>query len=277
MNPGGKTTSAPSLCSQQAGVAQPLDHAGQLVVVRALPHQVLVGEQDAEAAVDLVEVARALVDEQAPQPQRLGVAVLQLDDPLAGALLERVVGVELRAGGAVEAVEVADGQLVRRLGLADVEQVLDEHAERAAPVADVVLADHSLAGERQQAAQRVADDRRAQVADVHLLGDVGCGVVDDVRPLARRAGARRGGRRSRQRRAARRGSRRSNVRLMKPGPATSTALHAPASDAGVDHRLGQLARVAAEPLGQRQRPVALRVGPVARPHDRVDLARQAAR
>ena len=29
--------------------------------------------------------------------------------------------------------------------LADVEQVLDEHAERAAPVTDVVLADHVVA------------------------------------------------------------------------------------------------------------------------------------
>ena len=73
--------------------------------------------------------------------------------------------------------------------LADVEQVLDEHAERAAPVADVVLADHGVAEELEHPHERVADDRRAQVPDVHLLGDVGRRVVDDDR--ARRGGGRR--------------------------------------------------------------------------------------
>jgi hypothetical protein len=66
-----------------------------------------------------------------------------------------------------------------RAALTDVEQMLDQHAERRAPVADVALADHLVARELEHARERVADDRRAQMADVHLLRDVRRGVIDD--------------------------------------------------------------------------------------------------
>jgi hypothetical protein len=51
-------------------------------------------------------------------------------------------------------------------------EVLDQHAELGAPVAEVVLADHVGAEEAQHADQAVTDDGRAQVTDVHLFGDV---------------------------------------------------------------------------------------------------------
>ena len=53
-----------------------------------------------------------------------------------------------------------------------------DHAELRAPVADVIVADHVVAGELQHPAQRVADHRRADMADVHRLGDVGGREVD---------------------------------------------------------------------------------------------------
>ena len=59
--------------------------------------------------------------------------------------------------------------------------MLDQHAERRSPVADVVLADDPVPDEREHAYQRVADHGAAQVPDVHLLGDVGRRVVDDHR------------------------------------------------------------------------------------------------
>ena len=65
----------------------------------------------------------------------------------------------------------------RPLGLA-VEQVLDEHAEGRAPVAHVVVPDHPMARPVQQPDDGIADDGAAQVADVHLLGDIGRRVVD---------------------------------------------------------------------------------------------------
>ena len=60
-----------------------------------------------------------------------------------------------------------------------VDHVLDQHPERRPPVADVVLREHVVADEAQQARNRVADDRAPQVADVHLLRDVRRAVVDD--------------------------------------------------------------------------------------------------
>ncbi len=59
------------------------------------------------------------------------------------------------------------------------DDVPDEHAELGAPVADVVLADHAVAFELQQPAEAVADDRAAEMADVHLFGDVRTGEIDD--------------------------------------------------------------------------------------------------
>ena len=61
----------------------------------------------------------------------------------------------------------------------------------------------------------------------------------------------------------------SSVRLMKPGPAIS-AVATPARSAASRTVCGDLARVAAELLGQRQRAVGLGVGVVRRAHDRVD-------
>ena len=59
------------------------------------------------------------------------------------------------------------------------------------------------------------------------------------------------------------------VRLMKPGPATSSSAHAGESAGGHD-RLRHVARVAAELLRERQRTVGLGVGPIAGSHHRID-------
>ena len=83
--------------------------------------------------------------------QGLGVAALQHHDPVARPILELLAAVELGSGLLVEPVEIADAQLRRSLGLADVDQVLDEHAERRAPIADVVLADHGVPDEFEHA------------------------------------------------------------------------------------------------------------------------------
>ncbi len=68
------------------------------------------------------------------------------------------------------------------LVLTQVDQVLDQHAERRPPVADVVGPQHVLPEEAVEAGERVANDGRAEVTDVHLLGHVGGRVIDDDRP-----------------------------------------------------------------------------------------------
>jgi hypothetical protein len=53
------------------------------------------------------------------------------------------------------------------------QHLLDHHAELGTPVTDMVLPDHVVADEPQDVAQGVTDHRRPQMADVHLLGDIG--------------------------------------------------------------------------------------------------------
>ena len=103
-------------------------------------------------------------------------------------------------------------------------EVVDEHAELRAEVADVILADDGVAEELQHAGEGVADDGGAQVADVHLLGDVGAGVIDDDGLRAGRCGptpASAIAGRGRWRKASEGAGEEILVRrrLMKPGPA----------------------------------------------------------
>ena len=142
-------------------------------------------EQHAEAVVDRLELARGLVDEEPPEPQRLEVAGLQPHDALAASRLELLVGVEDGACVAIERGQVARAELAHRGRAAEVDEMLDQHAERRAPVADVVLAHDLVPCEHQEPDDRVADHGRAQMPDLELLGDVRRGVVDD-RALRRR-------------------------------------------------------------------------------------------
>ena len=56
-------------------------------------------------------------------------------------------------------------------------QISDQHPKLRAPVADVVLPDNTMAGKFIKPGNAVADNGTAQVADVHLLGDIGAGVI----------------------------------------------------------------------------------------------------
>ena len=96
-------------------------------------------------------------------------------------LLELVVLVEPRLGPLVEGDQVGD---VERLGAAQgarrlLREQRDQHAELRAPVPHVVEARDGVAPQLEHARQCVSDDGGAEVPHVHLLGDVGRGVVHD--------------------------------------------------------------------------------------------------
>ena len=157
-----------------------------------------------------------------PERAVLGVAGVELGGLGARGVLDgRVAGLDPVLGQAVE-----PGQLGHRVGrvgrlVAGVLPAPEDHAELRAPVAQVVVADDRVPERREDPGQALADDRRADVADVHRLGDVGRGVVDDDRPRTR--GRRRCPRRSSREQVAERlaiQSSRSRT-LRNPGPATS--------------------------------------------------------
>ncbi len=58
---------------------------------------------------------------------------------------------------------------------------VDDHPELRAPITQMIVRSDLVAKKTQGAAERVADHRRANMSDVHGLGDVGRGIVDHKR------------------------------------------------------------------------------------------------
>ena len=56
---------------------------------------------------------------------------------------------------------------------------MQDHSELCAPIANVVVRDHFVAEESRDAAQRITNDGRADVADVHGFGDIRGGEIHD--------------------------------------------------------------------------------------------------
>ena len=171
---------------QQALRLQQRDHAGdqRIGVGLALP-QVKGHAQGAEVALqrrhrDVVHVL--------PEGPIAGAAGLQFGGRLAGAVTEGRVFLRARGRGRIEPLQILQrdrafggvGAVALEIsGLAFVFQRRDQQPHLEAPVAEVRVAPDGVAPETEQALQALADDRRAQVADVHRLGDIGAAVVDD--------------------------------------------------------------------------------------------------
>src|SRR6185369_134594 len=110
-------------------------------VVEAFAAQVLVAEQHAESVVVVAEVLLRNVDQLAPERKRVRVSGLEQHDAAAGALRELGILIELHARVTVERAELADAGIRAALfALAEIDEMLDQHPERRAPIADVVLA-----------------------------------------------------------------------------------------------------------------------------------------
>ncbi len=167
-------------------------------IVGAFARDVVIGEADAQHRVDGVEVALGLGHEALPDGEGFLVAALQCHHPEPCARGEAVVPgggrVELGAGGLVEGAGVVHQQRCFRGILADLQPVLDQHAERGAPVADVVLPDHGVTQRLEDLHETVPHHRGAQVADVHFFRDIRGGIVDDDALDFRRRNARGAGR-----------------------------------------------------------------------------------
>lgn len=252
-----------------ARLLQQLAGLDEHVVVAGLADHVGVLDVHVQLVEDGVEVDLRLVHEPLPEGKGLRLAGLEVHHPGAGTGLELLVGVEEAARSLVQPVEVGHGllagdllggtviQLVRVL-----QQVLDEHAELGAPVADVVATDHLLARELQDLHHRGADHGGTQVADVHLLGHVRLRVVDH-----RRTGVR--GQRHAE--AVVGGTRGQGLDdrpvgdgdVQEAGPGDLDLPDQVTGRDGLDHGRRQLARVGLRLLRERQDAVGLEVGPVA--------------
>ena len=120
--------------------------------------------------------------ELAPEGPVFGIAGVELGRlGLRGRLDGRVALLDSILGQAIEPRQLAHGiGRVARL-VARVFPSPEDHAELRAPVAQMVVSNHTMAQRRVDPGQAVADHRRAQVPHVHRLGDIGRGEVDDDR------------------------------------------------------------------------------------------------
>ena len=138
---------------------------------------------DVEPVIDLLEFAPRLVTEQAPGLQRQRITALQLHHLIAGCGLKSLVIIKALLRFPVESHQITEVDGiggVERLG-SHLLEVSDQHPKLGAPVAHMIQAQHRMAAELQHPRQRVANDCGAQMAHVHLLGNVGAREVDHYR------------------------------------------------------------------------------------------------
>jgi len=159
--------------------------------------------------------------------------------------------------------------MIGRLGLAKIQQVLDEHPERGAPIADVVLACHSVSDVLHQTNERVTDDGGAQVTDVHFLGHVRCRVVDDHRARGDRADAETGVGGHFRQFVGQESVGEDEVQEARAGHLDRRA-DVLETATRLENCLSHLARIASEFLGQGQRTVGLGIGVFAEADDGID-------
>mmetsp|Transcript_49063 Transcript_49063/g.71666 ORF Transcript_49063/g.71666 Transcript_49063/m.71666 type:complete len:285 (+) Transcript_49063:917-1771(+) len=169
---------------RQPLLAQVADHPGQARVVEGLPP---LRHGHAQQVVQRLELRPGHRAQRAPRLHVLLVASLQLNNLLSASSLELIVFIKPGFGLLVKHHQVPDvGRLrVRQRLRLHLLKVGNEHAELRAPVAHVVQPQHLVAAELQHPGQGVPDDGGAQVAHVHLLGDVRAAEVHHRPPRPR--------------------------------------------------------------------------------------------
>ena len=91
----------------------------------------------------------------------------------------RGIRVALGVDDFVEPLQLSDGIAIKRGAVEHLLPADEQLAKLCTPVADVVVADDAVAEQAQHTLERVADAGRADVSDVHGLGDVRRTEVDD--------------------------------------------------------------------------------------------------
>ena len=151
--------------------------AGEAVVVVTLAEPVI--EVHVERVVDFLQAAFRDLDALLPDGEVFRIAGLEFDQLVLAGFEHGGIGLGGGVHLAVDADQLGDRIGFERGGIEQGFPAVEDHAELGAPVADVVVADDLVAEEPRDAAERVADDRRADVADVHRLGHVRRGEIDD--------------------------------------------------------------------------------------------------
>ena len=175
---------------------QIVDDSGQERLKEAFPEGVV--EADIKTLIEPLDVAETRWHEPLPEGPVVGIPLVEpsrLEKDLATGVGvfcsqfgDRRVGGDLvwlpvgeLPDGAIDPPQFA-GRIGGKSGLVSESLPAPEnHPELRAPVAEVVVGDRVVAAEAEDPGDRVADHRRANMADMHRLGDVRRAEIDDDR------------------------------------------------------------------------------------------------
>ncbi len=108
-----------------------------------------------------------------------GIALLEFDQLLAAGVHPRLVVLRPAVTLDIRLLQIGDGEVFPLRVGQEVAVSLDQDAELRTPVTQMIVRDHAVSEGAVDPVQRVSDDGRTDVSDVHLLRRVGAGVVDD--------------------------------------------------------------------------------------------------
>ena len=177
---GGEDDDRPFALFGDAACREVLDDRGQHRVVEAFAQLDI--EPHSHPFVNLRERRQAVRHELPPESPVFGVSRMQLRGLGSGGLLDGpVTGLNPILRQAVEPSELGHGIGGVSSLVSGVLPAPEDHAELRSPVAQVVVADDMMAQGLEDPGQAVANHGRADVPDVHGLGDIGRREVDHHR------------------------------------------------------------------------------------------------
>ncbi len=175
----GENGNGPFAVAGDALLDEVVHDAGQRVIVEAFAQGVI--ELHAEPLVKAVEGLEGIFVELLPELAVLGVALLEEDELALGGFSHGFVDFRFLLDFAINRLEMAEGIFLQLRGIAVTLVTEEDHAETGAPVADMIVGNNVVAEKTIEAREGIAEDGAAQMADVHLLGDIGTAVIDDQR------------------------------------------------------------------------------------------------
>src|SRR5690554_5812361 len=159
-----------SIFARDAALHELAHDAFERVVISALAEIEI--EMHIEERVDLVDRLPRHVDEFFPERAVLAIAVLKLLELEARGLREGLIFFGARRGRLIDALKLDNRIGFERRPIAIFAHPDDEEAKLRAPIAEVIVADHLMPAELKHARDRIADDGRAEMPNVHLLRDI---------------------------------------------------------------------------------------------------------
>ena len=159
-----------------AGLKQPLDDAGQAIVVKAFATLDVV--MNVEELVNVLEILHRERDALVPDVSVFFVAGLELDQFLAARISHRRIGCRSCVGFFINANDLGQRIALERLSIKQIFPAPDHHSKLRAPIANVIVANHVVTEKGRDSRERVPKCCAANVTYMHRLGHIGRPEID---------------------------------------------------------------------------------------------------